>query len=377
MPDECIANFHWLKTGDEAFAAMLDAIEAAVHSVRLETYIFADSPLGAQFRAALVRACQRQVNVRVLVDAIGSLGLSASFWEPLTAARGEFRWFNPLNLARLAYRDHRKVLVCDARVAFVGGFNIAPEYQGDGLARGWRDLGLQVCGPLAQALAESFDRQFARAQFQHRPFTRWLKPPFPEQTSTPEGDLLLSGGGRSRNLIKRALLADLRQCTSAMIMSAYFLPTWRLRRQLMRLTRHGHRVQLILAGKSDVVLSQLASQRLYMPLLRAGVEIYEYQPQVLHAKLFIINHAVYVGSANLDARSLNINYELLLRLPNPRLVAEAEAIFAGDLRHCLRVDPISWRASRGVWRKLKERWAYFILVHVDQYIARRQLRWLK
>jgi len=356
---------------------MLAAIECARQSVRLQTYIFVQSELGTVFRTALARACQRGTRVQVLIDALGSLELSAGFWAPLTAAGGEFRWFNPLRLERLAYRDHRKVLVCDDEEAFVGGFNIAPEYQGDGVRRGWRDVGLRVSGPLARALAQSFDGQFERADFRHRRFARWGKPPFPGRVSTPDGELLLSGGGRSRNLIKRALLADLKQSTSARIMSAYFLPTWRLRHQLMRLARSGHSVQLVLAGKSDVALAQLASQRIYQPLLRAGVEIYEYQPQVLHAKLFLINHAVYVGSANLDARSLNINYELLLRLPNERLVAEAEALFAADLKHCLRVDPESWGAARSAWRKLRERWAYFILARVDQYIARRQLKWLR
>jgi cardiolipin synthase len=230
---------------------------------------------------------------------------------------------------------------------------------------------------LARALADGVTRQFERADFQHRRLARWRKSPFPPRVSTPDGELLYSGGGRNRNVIKRALLADLKQSASAQIMSAYFLPTWRVRHQLMRLARSGQPVQLILAGKSDVGLAQLASHRIYQPLLRAGVEIYEYQPQVLHAKLFLINHAVYVGSANLDARSLNINYELLLRLPNPPLVEEAEAMFAADLRQCVRIDPRTWRASRSLWRKLKERWAYFILARVDQYVARRQLKWLK
>ena len=94
---------------------------------------------------------------------------------------------------------------------------------------------------------------------------------------------------------------------------AYFLPSWRLRRDLMRVARRGGQVQLILAGKSDVQLSMLAAQSLYRRLLRAGVEIYEYQPQILHAKLFIVDDAVYPGSSNLDTRSLQINYELMIR----------------------------------------------------------------
>ena len=136
-------------------------------------------------------------------------------------------------------------------------------------------------------------------------------------------------------------------------------------------------MQLILPGKSDVPLSQLASQRLYHTLLRSGIEIYEYQPQILHTKLFIIDHVVYAGSANLDPRSLSINYELLVRVPNERLAYEAQAIFAEDLSHCRKIDAAVWRTSRSIWRKLKERWAYFIIARVDPYLARRQLRTLR
>jgi cardiolipin synthase len=159
-------------------------------------------------------------------------------------------------------------------------------------------------------------------------------------------------------------------------MSAYFLPTVRIRRELTRVARRGGRVQLILAACSDVPLSQLASQSLYAGLMRAGVEIYEYQPQVLHAKLLLIDRLAYVGSANLDARSLHINYELLVRVREPELIQEAHSSFDEDLRRSQRVDPTTWRRSRSVWRRLKERWAHFLLARVDTYMARRQLQTL-
>ena len=130
---------------------MLEAIDSAKVSVRLEMYIFEDSPLGVKFRDALVRAAGRGARVMVLNDAVGSFGLSESFWEPLGRAGGEFRWFNPIKFGRMLYRDHRKILVCDDTRAFVGGFNIAPEYDGDGVTGGWRDLGMEVRGTLAAA----------------------------------------------------------------------------------------------------------------------------------------------------------------------------------------------------------------------------------
>jgi cardiolipin synthase len=372
MPNNASADFRWLRTGEDALASMLAAIESAEQSVRLEMYIYTASPVGEQFRDTLVRAQQRGVRVRVLIDALGSIKLLASFWEPLIAAGGEFSWFNPLQLKRLLYRDHRKILVCDERLAFVGGYNIAPEYQGDGVAKGWRDLGLEVSGPLAQHLAAGFDAQFARADFQHRRFSYLRRSALRVGFTTLDGELFLSGPGRGVNPMHRALLSDLAQAKEIKIISAYFLPTRRFRRALMRRARQGAPVQLILAGQSDVLLSKLAGQYLYSRLLRSGIEIYEYQPQILHAKLFILDDIVYVGSANLDTRSLHINYELLIRLMKTHLADEARAIFAKDLKHSQRIHPAAWEASRTFWRKLKERWAYSILATVDPYLARRQ-----
>ena len=369
--------FSWLRTGDEAFAAMLAAIGGARQSVRLETYIFTVSQLGERFRAALVAACVRGVRVQVLVDAWGSMSLPEEFWEPFITAGGEFRWFNPLRLHRFSIRDHRKLLVCDETTAFIGGFNIAPEHEGDGITRGWRDHGLQVSGPLVGELRRAFDDSFERAEFHHGHFVRLRKSAATQTRATADGRLLLSGPGRGRQPLKSWLLADLKAARSVQIAAAYFVPTLRIRHALTRVARRSGRVQLLLAGPTDVPLSQLASRSLYQPLLRAGVEIYEYQPQVLHAKLTIIDDAVYVGSANLDARSLGINYELVVRLANPRLAAEARGLFAEDLAHARRIDAAGWRRSRTFWSKLKERWAHFLITQVDPRFARRQLRNLR
>ncbi len=117
-----------------------------------------------EFRDALVRSKQgRGVRVRVLVDALGSMGLPNGFWEALRAVGGEARYFNPAAFMGFWFRNHRKLLVCDGRVAFIGGFNIAPEYEGDGIRSGWRDLGLKLEGRLAEQLASSFDTMFERA----------------------------------------------------------------------------------------------------------------------------------------------------------------------------------------------------------------------
>jgi cardiolipin synthase len=371
MLAECTpANCNWLCTGHEVFPAMLAAIDAAQQSICLETYIYAPDSLGEKFRTALIRARQRGVPVRVLYDALGSMSLPNSFWEPLRKAGGEVRQFNPLVLNRFGVRDHRKMLICDERVAFIGGFNIALEYDGDGISSGWRDLGLKLEGPLAGQLKKAFDEMFERADFEHTGLTRLRNYKAKKAVIAPHEQVLLSGPGRGRSPIKHALRRDLARAQNVQIIVAYFLPTWRIRRSILRVAQRGGRVQMILAGKSDVLLSQLAGQSLYRRFLRTGVEIHEYAPQILHAKLIVIDDVVYVGSSNLDQRSLNINYELMVRFENKDMAAEAREVFDSTLKHCRHITLDSWIKSRSLWRRIKQRWAYLLLVRFDPLIAR-------
>jgi cardiolipin synthase len=369
-----VTSWTWLRSGDEAFVAMLAAIDSARESVRLESYAFTSGSLGQTFRASLVKAQRRGVSVHVLVDSMGSLTLPDDFWTPLREAGGEARFFNPLSLERFEIRDHRKLVLCDDSVAFVGGFNIAPEYEGDGIKRGWFDLGLQIEGSLAAELAESFDEMFALADFRHKRLARFRRAQLHRTAQSGDLQVLIGRPGIGLNPVKRALRRDLSAAESARIMVAYFLPTGRSRRALWRAARRGCSLQLILAGKSDVLVSQLAAQSLYRRLLRAGVNIHEYDPQILHAKLFIVDDAVYVGSANLDPRSLSINYELTVRFENARMAAEAREIWDDALKHCRRIDFEEWCRTRTFWARLKRRWAYFLLARIDPYIAQRQWR---
>ena len=375
MPTEPSPVCQWLRAGDEIFPAMLAAIDAAGESVCMEVYTFEDSPLGQRFREALIRARGRGVRVRVLVDAIGSVMLSNSFWDPLQKAGGEIRVFNAISLRRLIIRSHRKLLVCDERVAIIGGFNISPAYEGDGVKSGWCDVGLRIEDlPLAKQLAVSFDEMFERADFRHKRFVRWRKFGAKKTVTLPVEQILYSGPGRGRSPFKQSLRQDLAHAKDVRMVVAYFLPPWRLRHALMRVARRGGRVQLILAGKTDVPLARLAAQSLYRRLLAAGVEIYEYQPQILHAKLFIVDGVVYTGSSNLDIRSLQINYELMIRLADAGMTDKAREIFNGFLKHCRQVTAEDWRRSRTFWSRLKQRWAYFLLNRVDPYVARYQWR---
>ena len=375
-------SLSWFASGDEVFTAMLGSIEAARERVVLETYIFADGQLALRFGAVLQAAALRGVKVRVMVDAFGSMELPDSFWQPLRRVGVEVKAFNPLRLGRLGIRNHRKLLVCDGRTAFIGGFNIADEYLGNGVERGWCDVGVRVGGALAAQLEASFDRLYAQADLRQRPFIRLRKTDAKRALVSERAQLLLSGPGRGASPLQRFLRLDLqsavqvassdRDAPAVRLVVAYFLPAWRLRRDLQRVARLGGRVQLILAGKSDVAMSQLAARSLYQRLLHAGVEIYEYQPQVLHAKMYLVNDAVYVGSANLDPRSLHLNYELMVRLEGPGARAQADKLFEEILANARPIKSEEWKESRTQWTRWKERFANFILTRVDPYLSLRQ-----
>ena len=367
-------TFRWLRSGEEALAAMLAAIADAGVSIRLETYIFQGRGIGDTFRTALVDAARRGVRVQLMVDAIGSIYLPADYWKPLTEVGGAFKLFNPLSLRRLSYRNHRKLLVCDDRLAFIGGFNLADAYNGDGVAQGWRDLGLGITGSLVPELARTFDEIFAPLPARRRRLQMLNMAKTRLDAAGDRWRLLLSGPGRGGRRLRTVLRQDILRSRNVKIICAYFLPTWRLRKALAHVCNHGGNVELLLAGKTDVLISQLASRRLYRTLLRSGVKIYEYQPQILHAKLFILDDIVCVGSANLDTRSLIINHELLVRIEDAKLADEAREIFAHDLAYSRRIEREAWRSSRTLPVRALEWLAYFVLVHVDPYLARLQLR---
>ena len=379
MPAPKPFAWQWLCAGQEIFPAMLEAMASAQKSIRLETYIYSDGKLGRQFLGTLLAAAQRGVRVQILVDALGSWLLSDDFFEPLIAAGAEVRRFNPLHLWRFGVRNHRKLLVCDDATTFIGGFNVADEYDGDGVTRGWCDVGVRIKNPvLAGELAASFDELFALSDFRRNPlmrlrvFKRRRKP-----LKKPAGELLLSHPGRGAGPFQTALYQDLAKAREVRIVSAYFLPTRRLRRDLMRVARRGGRVQLILAGQSDILVSQLAGRSLYRRLLKAGVEIYEYQPQILHAKLILSDGVIYAGSSNLDIRSLNLNYELMLRLEDEAVAIEARKIFERLLKYSHKIELHQWRKSQTFWQRWENHWAHFLLSRIDPFVALRQFRTMK
>lgn len=364
-----LSGWTWHARGDTYFAAVLEDVSRARFSVRLETYIFEAAGIGLRLRDALIAAAQRGVRVHVLVDGFGSKDLPSSFWDGLQQAGGRVRIFNPLRLDRMGIRDHRKLLICDDDIAFVGGYNIAPDYEGDGVHRGWRDVALRVTGPLAALLGLTFDRMYAAAAFRRKRFIRLRRASEKRTIGDCGCEILLSGPGWGGTPLQRRLRADLAGARSVRILVAYFLPTRRLWRAITRAARAGARVDLIVPGQSDVPLSKLATESLYRRLLHSGARIFEYQPQMLHGKLLIVDDVVYVGSSNLDPRSLRVNYELMLRIESAELADAARALFEDCLHSAREVRWAAWRRQRSLWARIKHRFAHVLMARLDPWVA--------
>lgn len=365
-------RFEWFGSGRQFLGAQLAAIGSAQRCVQLEMYIFTDSTIGHQFSEALADAVRRGVKVELLVDGIGSARLPKQMFASIIEAGGQQKWFNPPRLGRWALRDHRKALLVDGALAFIGGCNISDEYNGDGVGEGWRDGGISIEGPVVDHLVGAFEEQWRRADLQQWKIARGRY----RKTigSAAEVLALFIKPGFGKNPFRMALREDLKTAKDIAITSSYFLPTPRLRAQLAQAVRGGSRVRLLLAGKSDVRLMWLASQSLYYGLVRRGIKIFEYQPQVLHAKVMVLDDIVYIGSANLDPRSLHINFEIMLRVKDEVLAAKARAQFETDLLQSQVVTLAQVAGVRSLWLRFKSRLAYFILAKLDPWIARGHLK---
>jgi cardiolipin synthase len=373
----------WLATVDEAYAEMERRIDAATVSVRFETYILREEGPAVWLWAALLRARARGVAVRLLLDAFGCEGVRPEFLTPLREAGAEVALFNPRRFLRRTFRNHRKLLACDGEHAIIGGFNIGPEYAGDGVTQGWCDSGVYVGGPEVQRMERGFDAMYELAPFTPRAFRRF-RDAMRRLRAEPQQDAplssLTSGPRLRRGVLGHALRRDLAASRDVAIASAYFLPSTLLRRQLYCVARGvgrnptRGRVRLLLTGKSDVPIARLAAESLYTRLLSRGVRVFEYQPQNLHAKVVVMDSVVWAGSSNLDRRSLSINYELVVRFDWPEVAEDARSWFRAALRHSRLVRLSQWRRERSVWRRAASAIAWLVLARIDPLIARRGFR---
>lgn len=352
-----------LRDGVDAFPEMLGAISRATRRVRLETYIFMDDALGQLFARALIDAAERGVRVTVLYDALGSWRAKGSFFRDMRKRGVDVHAFRPFSFSqgvkRLVQRDHRKLLVVDGEVAFVGGINIAAEWAPLGKVGGggWRDDALRIEGPAAAQLEMRFCASW-RVAVRER-LRIWRDRRLSRSPRTPDkGDLpvaILS----SRRSIHRAYLNAIKAAmTSVLIAAGYFIPDRKMLNALTAASKRGVEVALVLAGKSDHPFLTWASRGYYGRLLEAGVQIYEWCDVVLHTKTAVVDGSwATIGSFNLERMSMFYNHEVNVAFVDPRYAGEIENSFRSDAKLCCRITLEDWK-KRPLWRRALERLAY-------------------
>ena len=353
-----------LQSGTEFIPALIAAIDAARAEVHLETYIFNVDPTAEAVRDALMRAAQRGVQVRLLIDGVGSRDFPAGWMGALQARSVSVLVYrplvnnwrsNPLNLRRL----HRKLAVIDARIAFIGGMNLVDDFEPPGLDAPRLDFSVEVRGPLLIAIHQSMRhlwRLVALTQMQVGEGGPGLIEPSWTTDGHVRAAFVVRDNFAHRRDIERVYLAAMALARDEIVIAnAYFLPGLRFRKLLKKAAARGVRVRLLMQGHTDHPFFQAASRALYRDLLAAGVGIYEYQASELHAKVAVVDdHWATVGSSNIDPFSL-----LLAREAN--LVID-DAGFARDLRQRLQqaidqsavLDPADWR--RRPWPQRMMSW---------------------
>jgi cardiolipin synthase len=335
--------------GPSSFAAMRAAIHMAREEILLEAYILKDDATGRRFAEALATAAERGVAVRVLADAWGSMGTHAAFWAGLRRAGIEVRLFHPLfpALWHQPYRDHRKILVADRRIAFTGGMNVADDYGSSSGSHGpaWRDTHVRVEGSAAWEMAVVFSEGWDRAGGSPLEI-----PPLPWNVSTsPPGTSILvldSSPGRGHAESASVLAAIVAAARDYVYLTnPYFAPARVALEILGRAASRSVDVRLLLPGRSDVPLVRHAGHGFFRGLLRRGVRVFEYLPSILHAKTVVADGYVSViGSSNMDFRSFHYNAECNLVLLDEEIAAGCTRQFRTDLESSEEIVEPGWSA---------------------------------
>lgn len=344
IPLTGVGTVKLLRNAATYYPDVLAGVRRARHHVHWQVYVWRDDAAGREFLAALVDAARRGIKVRLLVDELGSIEVSESFFQPLVDAGGEFSWFYTVHPRRNRYflnlRNHRKLQVVDGREAWVGGMNIGREYQGGDPEVGeWLDLQVRVDGPAVAGLQEVFRNDWYFATEREFAGDRYF--PATDVPAALPALLVESGPDSMRKPFLKSLLA---LCATAEeridLFTPYFLPVSSLVDALQVAAARGLCVRLMVSEKNDHRFLVRIGRSYYEELMAFGVEIYEYSAAVHHAKTVIVDDRwLMVGSANLDVRSIDLNFELNLVLRAPEACRALNEIHAGMFAQSRRLDP--------------------------------------
>ena len=336
-----------LQNGDEIFPSMLVAIRGARHTINFESYIYWSGDIGRSFADALAERAKAGVQVRVLLDWLGSQKIDDKLLAEMRDAGVEIFLFHPLawyDIARVNNRTHRKLLVVDGRIGFTGGVGVADKWQGHGQdADHWRDSHYRAEGPVVAQMQATFIDNWTKVsgKVMHGPDYLPDVAPLADTraqmfSSSPDG------GAESMQLMYLLVIAAATR--SIDLASAYFVPDDLTSDALVAAMKRGVRLRVVLPGPIiDTDLVRRASRSTWGPLLEAGAEIYEYQPTMYHCKVMIVDGLlVSVGSTNFDPRSFRLNDEANLNVYDRAFAARQERVFEQDLTRSKRVTLADW-----------------------------------
>jgi cardiolipin synthase A/B len=348
-----------LNNGAEIFPSMLKAIRNAKHTILFETYIYWSGEIGIQLADALAERARSGVKVNVLIDWVGSLKMDGDLLDRIQQAGAIVHRFRPLrwyNLGRLNNRTHRKLLVIDGQHAFTGGVGIADQWKGNAEdEKHWRDIHFEVLGPVAAHFVAAFNDNWIKATGEvlngHEYF------PALSRQGEINAQLFLSspsGGGESMHLMYLMAIAAAEKTID--LQAAYFVPDELSIAALITARRRNVRVRVIVPGRHiDSETVRIASKGNWGDLLREGVEIYEYQPTMMHNKMLIVDtFMVSVGSTNFDLRSFRLNDEASLNLYNIDFATAMTQIFDADIARTEQYSYERW-LRRPLKQKLMEK----------------------
>ncbi len=359
-----------LRNGDQIFPAMLEAVRGAQTTIDFLTFVYWTGEIANELAHAMAERAQAGVRVRVLIDAIGGRLIDKDLIDDMTRCGVQVEWFRrPLWQGALLtplkhnHRTHRKVLVVDQRTGFTGGVGIAEEWCGDARDETeWRDTHVRVVGPAVDGLAAAFAQNWAETGH-----PLWEdRDRFPEHASTGTSVVQVARGSASVgwNDMATTFRIMMESATERLRMTtAYFVPDEGFRTLMTDAVARGVQVDVMLPGPhADKRVCQLASEAVYWELAQGGVQIWVFQPSMLHAKVLTVDGiASVVGSANMNRRSMSHDEEVVLTVLDPAVTGRLEDDFDADLERCVRLDPKRWE-DRSVSQKAQER-ASSLLAH--------------
>lgn len=348
--------------GKDSFQTIFDAVQSAERFICLQFYIFKNDETGMALSELLKRKSRQGVKVYILYDHFGSFGTPRRFWKEMRLegiqirASRPFKWTAPFHYV---HRDHRKLIVIDSKKAFTGGLNIANEYSGFRLrrrSRGWRDTGMIVEGPIVSDLFDTFKKSWKTWSGEKIVFKRTHDA---TQSKLPKTHIpalpIFTYSGRGRQRMRKLLYYSIDQAqTSILLTTAYFIPSRRLIRRLEEAVRRGAKVRLLVPGKSDIPIASYAGRAFFSRLLKAGIEIYTYLGEMLHAKTYLFDQSWgIIGSTNLDYQSLRYNDEGNIGILDSAFASEMARVFEEDLKNSIPIDKETWH-KRSFLEKMVE-----------------------